>query len=573
MSSTLPPPPPPGSPGGPPEYLESGGGGSVPRQPRGSGGPIRKALLLGGGAIGLAAAGVGAWAAYSFFTTGPQPAQALPAATLGYASIDLDPSGGQKIEALRTLNKFPAFADEVGLDTDDDLRKAIFDWVQGGGSCPDLDYGKDIEPWLGDRAAIAAVDLGAGDPAPVIVLQVTDADRADAGLDKIKGCAGSDSVGWAVSGDWAVVTESDDLADDVVKATAKGSLADDEDFAKWTGEAGDPGVVTLYAGPAAGDYLADHTDGLLGLPLGRLVPGGAMTECYPDQVGPGDDSVGGSDVGDGCSSPSPDSSVSADLQERLRDFNGLAATIRFKDGALELETAGDASVGIPGGITSDGAADLVGSLPGDTAAVLGLGFADGWFADLIDYVAPYSGQDSQDLLAQLSELTGLDLPQDAETLAGQAAALSLGSDFDPSSFFDSPDGSGVPVALKVQGDPDEIEKVLDKLRQMAGPQVLPLDSDASGQSVVIGPDADYRAEVLKDGDLGDNEVFQDVVREADRAHAVLYVNVNELEEAIKRAVGDGDQGFVDNLRPVAGFGVTGWIDGGVAHAVVRLTTD
>ena len=80
--------------------------------------------------VGLAAIGVGAWAAYSFLATGPQPAEALPADTLGYVSIDLDPSGGQKIEALRTLNKFPAFEDEVGIDTDDDIRKAIFDKIQ-----------------------------------------------------------------------------------------------------------------------------------------------------------------------------------------------------------------------------------------------------------------------------------------------------------------------------------------------------------------------------------------------------------------------------------------------------------
>ena len=138
--------------------------------------------------VGLVAVGVGAWAAYSFLTTGPQPAEALPADTLGYVSIDLDPSGGQKIEALRTLNKFPAFEDEVGIDTDDDIRKAIFDEIQDEAHCEGLDYGDDIEPWLGDRAAVAAVDIGGEDPDPVVVVQVKDADEADDGLDKIKDC-------------------------------------------------------------------------------------------------------------------------------------------------------------------------------------------------------------------------------------------------------------------------------------------------------------------------------------------------------------------------------------------------
>ena len=103
---------------------------------------------------GIVLIGVGAWAAWSFLATGPQPAEALPDSTLAYVSVDLDPSGGQKIEALRTLKKFPAFEDEVGLDTDDDIRKC--DLRPGPGrrsSAPDLDYADDVEPWLGDRFA------------------------------------------------------------------------------------------------------------------------------------------------------------------------------------------------------------------------------------------------------------------------------------------------------------------------------------------------------------------------------------------------------------------------------------
>ena len=176
-------------------------------------------------------------------------------------------------------------------------------------------------------------------------------------------------------------------------------------------------------------------------------------------------------------------------------------------------------------------------------------------------------------MSELSEMTGLDLPADAETLAGDSAALALGSDFDPDAFFSSDDGSDIPVAVKIKGDPDEIEKVLDKLREMAGPEANVLESDADGDTIVIGPNSDYRSDVLEDGDLGDNDVFQDVVREADKAQTVLFVNVDEFEDAIADAAGDSDQEFIDNLKPVSGFGVTGWVDGDTAHAVVRLTTD
>jgi hypothetical protein len=520
--------------------------------------------------VGLAAVGVGAWAAYSFLSTGPQPAEALPADTLAYASIDLDPSGGQKIEALRTLNKFPAFEDEVGIGTEDDVLEAIFEKIQEEASCESLDYADDVEPWLGERAAIAAVDLGEESPDPVFVLQVKDADKADAGLDQIKECGAGGDVGWAISGDWAVVAESDDIADDVVAATEKGSLADDEDFQKWTGEAGDPGVVTLYAGPEAGDYLADHGDEFFGFPLGGMVEDYA---CSADMEG----SIGGEPLIDteGCDIPSePSADISEGLEQKLRDFEGMAVTVRFDDGAIELEAAGDSSVAMPGVFTAGGTADVVESLPSDTGAVLGLGFADGWFGDLVDYVAPYAGEDADELMAELSDLTGLDLPEDAETLAGDSAAVALGSDFDPDAFYDSSDGSDVPVAVKVKGDPDEIEEVLDKLREMAGPEANVLESDADGDTIVIGPNADYRSQVLDDGGLGDNDVFRDVVREADQAQTVLFVNVNEFEDAIEKSLADDDgDDFFENLEPISGFGVTAWVDDDVAHSVARLTTD
>jgi hypothetical protein len=535
-------------------------------------------LFIGGGVVGLVAVGVGAWAAFNFFSTGPQPAEALPAATLGYASIDLDPSGGQKIEALRTLNKFPAFKDYVGISPDDDLRKAIFDKIRDGAQCGSLDYSDDIEPWLGDRAAVAAVDVGGEDPDPVIVLQVKDADQADAGLAKIKDCSHSDDVGWQVDGDWAVIAESDAIAGKVVDAASKHSLADDADFKKWTDEAGDPGVATFYAGPLAGDYFADHVDDLAGFPFGLVDEDFACLSSVAPPIASGSSGSGGDTTyeGDcGVSAQSDDPTVSQaseELKQKLRDFRGMAATLRFHDGAVELEAAGDNSIGgtfLSGG----GTADVVKSLPGDTGAVLGLGFKEGWFGDVIDYIAPYTDQSPDELMSQLSDMSGLDLPADAETLAGDSAALAVGSGFDPEAFFSSDDGSEVPIALKIKGDPDRIEKVLDKLRDMSGPDASVLESDSDGDVVVVGPNADYRADVLEDGNLGEDDVFKDVVREADQAQTVMFVNVDEFEAAIEKAAGQSDEEFVDNLKPVSGVGVTAWVDGDVSHAVLRLATN
>ena len=94
---------------------------ATPRCPRAA----RAAVPPGGSAavvVGVLALGAGAMAAASFFAQGAQPAEALPSTTVAYASVDLDPSGSQKIDAFRTLNKFPAFKDKVGIHSVDDVR-------------------------------------------------------------------------------------------------------------------------------------------------------------------------------------------------------------------------------------------------------------------------------------------------------------------------------------------------------------------------------------------------------------------------------------------------------------------
>ena len=116
--------------------------------------------------------------------------------------------------------------------------------------------------------------------------------------------------------------------------------------------------------------------------------------------------------------------------------------------------------------------------------------------------------------------------------------------------------------------------MLEKLRAQLPPdETAVFGSDSEGDTIVIGPNEDYRQEVLADGDLGDDEVFKDVVREVDDASVVFFVNVNEIEDAIAEAIGDGDDEFLDNLKPISGFGISGWVDDDVAHSVARLTTD
>ena len=542
--------PPRGSPE--PEYLEQGSGGPI-----GADRPARRsrrtALIAGGAVAGLLLISGGTWAALSFFGQGPQPAEALPVSTLGYAAVDIDPSGGQKIEAIQMLRQFPAFKDEIGLDTDDDIREKLFDEIGIEEQCDGVAYADDIEPWLGDRYAVAAIDLGEDQPTIAGVVQVKDAARAEDGLATLMECGGEDNAGWAIDGDWAVIAETDAIAKEIVEQSAKGSLADDSDYQHWIDEVGDAGVVNLYAAPAAGDYIADSFGDLFG--LGMFGVPGSMD--YPTST---------------ADMAAPE--VPEELRAAFEDFGGMAMTVRFDDGAVELEMAGDSKLTQTGLPVSEAGDDVLATLPEDTALAVGVGFAEGWFSDILDQTAGFTGGQMtvDELIAEAEAETGLELPEDAETLAGESAAFAISADIDAEALVNSDGPEGLPLGVKVQGDPESIEAVLEKIRTRIGTEADVLVTESDGDLIAIGADEDYVSELLEDGGLGDTDAFQNVVREAEDANAVFFLNFDAGDGWLVEVAGDDEQ-TAENLKPLEGLGVSSWIDGDAGHLLLRLTTN
>jgi hypothetical protein len=548
---------------GTPEYLDSGSGGPLPPETTPTDGPEqprsrRTAWLVGGGAVALLAVGAGAWAAVSFFSQGAQPAEALPSTTVAYASIDLDPSGSQKIDAFRTLNKFPAFKDKVGIHSVDDVRQKLGDELIKGLDCQGLTFSDDIDPWLGNRAAVAAVDVGKTDPAAVSVVQVTDDGKAEDALTKLVACGDpSGDIAFDVHDGWAVFAQTRDVVDKVVAETDDASLADDETYQQWTKAVGDSGVVNLYAAPAAGNYLARQLNRLPSR-LGDLGLAGTRGSFSSSVTG---------------AAYRANAATSGPFDDVLKTFTGAAATLRFTGAGLELATATGPGL-TKDGVASDQGGTLVESLPDDTAAAIGVGLKPGWLGRYADQLAQVfgGGGSGQQLLDQAGRGSGLDLPGDLETLLGSSTALSISKDFDVEAASMSSDGDGVPVALTVKGDSAAIETVLDKLRAHDPGGATALGSDSSDGLVVIGPTAAYRQQVLAGGHLGDTDTFRSVVPNAGDASVVLFADLDDLQKIAAQAL-DGDQEAVDNLAPLRAFGFSGWVDGDVAHTSLKISTD
>ena len=549
----------PGGPTGGPEYLE----GSGPTQAA-PGNDNRKRLIAVGAIVaGGAVVAGGAWAATSFFATGAQPAEALPASTVAYASVDLDPSGGQKIEAIRTLRKFPAFTDEIDLQADDDLRERLFEEVLKSSACEGIDFADDVEPWLGSRAAMAAVDLGEDEPVPVGVIQVTDAGKAEDGVAKLVETCGAetdgDAGGWVVAGDWMIVAETAETAQQVVDAADGSTLAGDAAFEQWTGEAGDDGFMSVYVSKRVTKYLDDLGGmgpmGMMGLPASPMVEDGAMADE------------------DGTTSDSEQ--VPEGLQQMIDDFDGMAATVRFDDGAVEVEYAvSNYQPDMTKFIDSTNGADMVAGLPEDTVAAFGMSLEEGWAGALLDYLEralPEESATIDEQLAQLESQTGLALPDDLETLLGEGVTVSLGSGLDPDAVANGGPGE-VPMGIRIDGDADEIQAVLDKIAAQAGPEMAELMQVTEGDGyAVLALQDGYRGQLEDGGSLGDSAAYSEVV-ESEKAQTVLFVNFDTDDDWLVRLTGDTPE-VSDNVEPLSALGVSGWVDGDVVHGLVKVTTD
>lgn len=518
-----------------PEYLQPGSGPAGSGEPPTPGRGRRSGLVAGAAVAVVAAVGVGAYGVVQLMAGGGSPASAVPADAVGYVSLDLDPSASQKVEAFKILRKFPAVKKELG--SRDDLRKAVFDAIRESGDCKDLDYARDIEPWIGDRIALAAVPDSKQGAVPLVVLQVRDQAKAEAGARKLEACSSGPDLpaaersGYAFVGDYLLVAETQGRADAMAEDAEASALADSAEFTAAMDRTGDPGIVTMFA-----------------------------SEDAPAAI------MKASDAGSG------------QVTSTFEDFQGVAGVVRFADGAVEAEfTAKGLPAGV-GGVSSDGGPD-VGTLPGTTAAALSVAFREGWLEDYLEQMNDTlgGGRTLDETFAEGERATGLQLPEDIETLLGRGVTVSVDGRADLHALTESPDPSQVPAGIRIYGDPAKIIPIIDKLKASAGPQ-SDLVTVASGDGLVtVGLDRAYVDSLLEKGDLGNVAAFEDVVPGADRATGTFYVNFDAGDgwaEQLADLLSDGDAEVRSNIAPLDALGVSGWVDDDqVQHGLLRLTTD
>lgn len=524
----------------------------------GSGGARRGTAFIAVVALVLVVVlGGGAFAVYKvFFSGGPQPAEALPADTLGFVSIDLNPSAGQKVAAIRTIRKFPALKKELGLKTDDDLRRWVFDKATEDGSCKGLDYNRDVEPWLGKRAAFAAVELD-GDAAPAVALQVTDAAKAKKGVAKVVDACGGpgDDFGFATGSDYLIISDSTAHAKAVVAAAKQKSLAQDAAYRTWMDKVGDAGVVSFYASKQGAEFLAKQ--------VAQFDQG--FTHGF-------NDSFEGNDLPSGSGADQE-----AAMKEAFRDFKGMAGTLRFADGGMELSMVGGGMSSYTG---TTAVGKEVGNLPKDTAVALAFSVPKDFVTTMLDQLRTSMGDEVDQGISQLESQTGLAVPEDVQTLLGKSISISLGGDApDDLTAVRSP--AEVPFGLVIAGDVDRIKGVISKLESSSGQSLedLQVAQQASDGKIAFASSDDYAKALLDDGSLGEDSVFKKAVPHAGKASSVFFVDFDSdwLDRIVDAAGSEADASEVsevkDNLEPLESLGLSAWADDDTSHFLLKVTTD
>ncbi|MGZ4437079.1 MAG: DUF3352 domain-containing protein [Nocardioidaceae bacterium] len=508
----------------------------------------RTAILAASGLAVVAVVGVGGWGLAQFLSGGDQPAAAFPADTAAYLSLDLDPSAGQKIEAIKTLKKFPGLAKHMDLGARDDLRRYVFEKMTESGKCKGVDYGKDIEPWIGDRLGVAAVPDG-GKPVAVVALQASDENAARAAAKKLDACDGSGKpTGVAYSNGYLLLSDTQEHADFVAADAAKGTLADDASYQTWMQRAGDPGVITGYAAKGAPEMMKNllaSDPSMLGAPMpgmaGSMGPEQMMNKAFSG----------------------------------YKNFEGAAMVVRFGSGSFETEMV---TKGVDQTRFTVGKAPSVADLPASTAVAMSTGVRKGWLRNYLKTMGQMmgGGANVDQMLRQGEAQTGLKLPEDIETLLGQGVTVAVDGNIDMAGLQQSPDPTKVPVAIRINGDPAKITPIIDKLKRAAGPQAGIVQVKTEDGIVLVGLDPAYLDEVTKQGGLGSTSAFQEAVPHADGAAGIFYISFDAGDWAAK--LGDllsgGNADVRANIEPLQAFGMSSWVDGDkVAHVELKLTTD
>jgi hypothetical protein len=371
----------------------------------------------------------------------------------------------------------------------------------------DVDYAKDVDPWLGDRVAVAVLPPIAGGDTPTVeaVVQVKDEAAFKAAVPKLFSKA--EGGGYVLRDGYAILAEDTDVATRLSDSAAKADLAHDADYSLDTSELGDRVVTGWYDLSRAA----------------ALVPSAAS------------------------------SAVTGNLHGRA------TFAVHVEPNAVELVAKQTGSTATPGSPVK-----LLPKLPTSTVAAvevtdLGQRVAAQWSQTLKTLAA--TSQVSPDrLIAMYEKEYGLKLPDDLTTALGTDTVVAVMM----------PSGSKEPAfGYLAVTDPAKAKPVASHIATLlarfgvAAPSVT-----ATGLAWGTSP---TWAEEAPRGSLGSLAKVKAALPDLDSADAAVYLDLASLAHlSALDNVGGGAVSTAQNAG-LESFGMTSTVDGSTSTLRMRLT--
>jgi hypothetical protein len=482
-------------------------------------------LVLGGTAFALFR---------TFSGGGAQPADALPGNAIGYLRVDLNPSAGQKLNAARLLQKFPAVSRYLGLGGgSEDVRPGLLRLVQRSGKCASLRYDQDLAPWLGRRAGLALLPPSAGSTRPdvAVVLQVNSPAAASGGLASVVKACGARSLPphANVGNGYLVFAKTAALAREDATAARHHPLSANPSFRTDMARLGDPGVISSWADLAA---------------MARAMPSGVLPPgAKPEHLARG----------------------------------SIAAAVRLDPSYVELAAV------LSGRRTpASEPRNPVVDLPRSTLAAVSmsrLSSAVGEFWSGFAATSASSGTSRAAFARMIRRGTGLVLPADLKTLLGSNVELALDSrGFSLAQLALSGDPSQLRLGGRFQTNPRGFHAVLDRIEKSAAGRGhhLALQTVDGKRFVTVSTSTGYARQLAANGSLGATPGFQVAVPNASSATAVVYINLNAVKAQLLQALAlaGAPPGEIATIKPLAGLGFSSWVPRpGVTQLSMRITVN
>lgn len=439
-------------------------------------GPGKKIIAGVAAAAVLAGGAVAAYAYSMLASSGIQPERVLPATTVAFAKLDLDPAAGQKIAAYRLSSKFPAISHGAG-NIDQEKHALLTQFLD---EQTDLDYTTDVKPWLGDRAAIAAVPDPNGDNGfdPVLAVAYTDKSKMIAALSKAARTA--TEFGYVTLDGYVLISNSQPHAEAVLAGAKRATLA------------------------ANDHYKSD------------------LKSLHGDQL-----AVGWADVAATVAAMRNGISARTQLKpEDLAQLDKLAAKGRIVLGAhansdyLEVTALSHQAANGTARLGGKPVAGTLAKLSADTSAALEISGLGDSLSQTWDQAAAALGvnQDFQEII----EETGLKLPDDLKALFGTDITVSV----------QFPHGVAADPAIAAQvvtSEADRALQLLDSIGEPFGFSSQNLHPRRTADGYLISTTSDYDPRPAAGSrTLGDDPAFAKAVPDRARAGVIGYVNLGAL---------------------------------------------